>query len=248
MVTLLIYLLRAAFQLKSADIRCTSVDGFRMQAGASIDDRVRIEVHDAELLIGLITPNSMKSAYVIFELGARWGAKNPLIPLLASGTTPEHLKGPLARINALDSRDHGQVYQLLEDTGGYLGIELDKTSSYAAAVDALVQASAETEGCVAQLPVKDGPSRLSEEAMELLIEATKDQSGGIIKSSTFGGTVIQTNRRFFGEQRNPRSEAIWDKALRELFDYGFIQDPTGKGQYFKVTQEGYEFAEDPIKE
>ncbi len=50
----LIDLLRKALQLRSNEIRCTSVDGYRMQGGASIDERLRAEVHDAELLVGFI--------------------------------------------------------------------------------------------------------------------------------------------------------------------------------------------------
>ena len=145
---LLIELLQKALNLRSDDIRCTSVDGYRMQAGASIDDRLRAEVHDAELLIGLITPNSLGSAYVIFELGARWGVEKPMIPLLASGVTPEQLGGPLAGINALNSRDNGQVYQLLEDAAKYLQISLDKASSYAAEVSELVKLSSESTAII----------------------------------------------------------------------------------------------------
>lgn len=83
----LIDLLQKALHLSSNKIRCTSVDGFRISAGASIDDTLRAEVHDSVVLIGLVTPHSLASAYVIFELGARWGAGRLMIPLLASGVT-----------------------------------------------------------------------------------------------------------------------------------------------------------------
>ena len=82
---LLVELLRKALNLKCDAIRCTSVDGYRMQAGVPGDERLRTEVHEAELLIGIITPASLRSAYVMSELGARWGAGKPMIPLLAFG-------------------------------------------------------------------------------------------------------------------------------------------------------------------
>ena len=90
---LLIDLLRKALNLKSEEIRCTSVDGYGMPGGASVDETLRVEVHDAELLIGIVTPASLKSAYVMFELGARWGAGKRMIPLLASGATPSTWEG-----------------------------------------------------------------------------------------------------------------------------------------------------------
>ena len=91
---LLIDLLRKSLNLRSTDIRCSSVDGYRLPGGISTDQMLRSEVHDAELVIGLVTPSSLKSIYVSFELGARWGADKPMIPLLATGATSEHLGGP----------------------------------------------------------------------------------------------------------------------------------------------------------
>ena len=174
---LLVELLRKALHLSSEDIRCTSVDGYRMQAGATINERLRAEVHDAELLIGLITPHSLASAYVIFELGARWGAGTPMIPLLAFGVTPGHLEGPLAGINALDSQDDGQVYQLLEDAAGYLQVTLDRPSSYAAAVNELVKLSSESTAIEEHPSSNTVSPQLSEEAKELLLQAAKSTSG-----------------------------------------------------------------------
>ena len=74
---LLIDLMRKSLNLRSTDIRCSSVDGYRLPGGVPTDQSLRAEVHDAELVIGLITPNSLKSIYVSFELGARWGATDP---------------------------------------------------------------------------------------------------------------------------------------------------------------------------
>ena len=240
---ILIELLQKALALRSHEIRCTSVDGYRMQSGARTDERLRAEVHGAELLIGIITPNSMKSAYVIFELGARWGAEKPMIPLLASGTTPELLEGPLAGINALDASYEGQVYQLVEDASGYLSIALDKTSSYASAVSELVRVSTETEVEVEQQPATDGILNLSDDSKKLLIEATEDQYRGIQKVRSVGGLVIRTNYTEFVEMCNKRSEARWEQALRELVEHGLVKDPTGKDRFFEVTHKGFEIAD-----
>ena len=239
----LIELLSKALHLTSDEIRCTSVDGYRMQAGASIDERLRAEVHDAELLVGLITPNSLGSAYVIFELGARWGAEKPTIPLLASGATPEHLEGPLAGINALDSRDDGQVYQILEDAADYLHITLDRPSSYAAEVNELVKLSSESTAIEEQLSSNPAYPQLSEEAKELLVAATKSSTREILKAASFGGLTIQANGKSFTERGNARSEANWEQALEDLLDYGLVSDPKGKGQVFEVTHKGFQVAD-----
>jgi hypothetical protein len=68
-------------------ILCTSVDGFRLVAGADTDDELRDAVLEAKTLVGIISPSSQRSSYVLFELGARWGTKKHLIPLTARGVS-----------------------------------------------------------------------------------------------------------------------------------------------------------------
>ncbi len=112
---LLIDLLKTSLNLSSAKIRCTSVNGYRLPAGAPTDDMLKKEVHESKVLIGLISANSINSAYVLFELGARWGASLPLIPLITSKLGNELLKGPLSGINALNCCESAQLQQLISD-------------------------------------------------------------------------------------------------------------------------------------
>ena len=240
----LINLLRQALSLKSDEIRCTSVDGYRMPAGVSIDDTLRSEVHDATLLIGLVTPASLRSAYVMFELGARWNSGKPMIPLLASGATPGDLGGPLAGLNALDSTKDGQVHQLLEDAASYLKVSLGKTSSYASVVRELVQQSLVGNSSSAiEDEASSVPLQLSVDALNLIMEAADDGSGIISVTRTLGGLFVETNGRDFVRPRNPRSGAQWLQAVGELKSFGLVVDQNGRGEVFRVTQSGYEVAD-----
>ena len=236
---LLVELLRKALNLKSADILCTSVDGYRMPGGASVDETLRAKVHDAELLVGIITPTALKSAYVMFELGARWGAEKPMIPLLASGATPEHLGGPLAGLNALDASQIAQIHQLLEEASQHLSVDLEKASSYAANVEELAKSAVTQSSPLEQEPANANTVQLSEDAKELLIEATNDQTGYI--EAALG--IVETNGKQFGERRNPRSEAKWKAALEKLLDQDLIDDISGQGEVFKVTDSGYKLVD-----
>ena len=240
----LIDLLRKALNLKSDEIRCTSVAGYGMPGGASVDETLKSEVHDAELLIGIITPASMMSAYVMFELGARWGAGKPMIPLLASGATPKHLEGPLAGINALDSSKDSQVYRLVEDSAGYLHVKLDRASSYATAVEELAKRSAKVTAPVEELSTASHSVHLSQEAKELLVEATDGREGIILMVGTMAGILFQANGKDFGDVGSRRSEAKWEQAIRDLLNLELIEDPTGKNEVFKVTKTGFEVADD----
>lgn len=98
----LIDLLRSALGLPAKEIRCSSVDGYRLPVGVNTEGKLREEVNAAKVVIGLVTPSSLASSYVMFELGARWGANLFLAPLLA-GVTPNELSGPLALLNVLSA-------------------------------------------------------------------------------------------------------------------------------------------------
>ena len=241
---LLIDLLQKALPLSNDEIRCTSVDGYRMQAGVRFDEELRAEVCEAELLIGLITPDAVVSDYVRLELGARWGSHKPMILLLASGATVGHLRGPLAGINALDARENGQVHQLLENAADYLGGTLGETSSYEAAVNKLVQESSRLVAIVTQQPATAEYLQLSEEARDLLLEATRGSgnNGTIVMVRSFAGLEISTNSKNLVKRRDARAEAKWRDALSVLQSEGLVEDVTGKGTVFTVTNRGYEVA------
>jgi TIR domain len=91
----LIDLLKAALALRADQIRCSSVDGYRLPVGVNTESKLREEVNAAKVAVGLITPNSLASYYVMFELGARWGADLFLAPLMA-GVKAGELSGPLS--------------------------------------------------------------------------------------------------------------------------------------------------------
>jgi len=88
-----------------------------------------------------------------------------------------------------------------------------------------------------QIPV------LSEEAKRLLVEASQDKHGVIMKLNTLGGTTVQTNEKQFAEQGNPRSEAAWQAAVDELENHVLIQDRAMKGEVYFMTHEGYRVAD-----
>lgn len=63
----------------------------------------------------------MKSTFVLFELGARWGSGRDFLPLLAGGADSAELRPPLSNRNALSLRHDAQLHQLVRDLGNALG-------------------------------------------------------------------------------------------------------------------------------
>lgn len=130
-------LLKDALRLDPNRIRCSSIDGYRFSGGCQIDEDIREEVLTAEVLIGLISPASMESVYVLFELGARWGAKKPLIPILSPKTKAREIPGPLSGFNALQCDQPAQLHKLVNEVGQQLGINPVSPEYYQIHVDKL---------------------------------------------------------------------------------------------------------------
>jgi len=84
---------------------------------------------------------------------------------------------------------------------------------------------------------------LSNEAKLLLIEASEDSNGMVIKVATAGGTHVQAHGKQFVEMGNPRSEAKWIAAVKQLISHNLIEDRGYKGEVFAITNKGYEIAD-----
>ena len=124
-------------------------------------------------------------------------------------------------------------------------VNLDGTAWHTAgrfeeALTPIVVETTESTSAAQQGASPGGNSELSEDAKELLTEATRDPRREILKLTTSGGLFFSTNHKDFGEMGDPRSEARWEGAVQDLLALGFlIEDPEHPGKLFKVTREGY---------
>ena len=84
---------------------------------------------------------------------------------------------------------------------------------------------------------------LSEAARELLLEASRDPAGLILKLTAMGGSAfLKTNGRTFGSG-TPGEQARWESGIRQLLGFGLIETQGDKVQVFCITHEGYEAAD-----
>ena len=144
----IVELLKSALSLRSSEIRCTSLDGYRLPGGANFEIQLRTEVLNAEVLLGIISNASVESLYVAFELGARWGHQKFLLPLMAPGSNPELLGGPLGSLNALRADSRSQLYQLVDDVAKVLKIKTESPAVYGKHIDAILESKIEIKGDV----------------------------------------------------------------------------------------------------
>jgi hypothetical protein len=85
--------------------------------------------------------------------------------------------------------------------------------------------------------------QIGKEATELLLEASKDPQGCIMRLRHVQGIDVMTNGRSFVEQGNSRSRATWEGAVDELAVKGLIKDVGDKGEIYELTRNGYDLAE-----
>ena len=122
--------LRSGLPIVAKDIRCTSVDGFKLSAGTNSDDQLKQEIFDAQVFLALLSPVSMQSIYVMFELGARWGSRRYLAPIMVAGLLPSSLKPPLSAIHAISGTSEGDLHQLIDDLSSQLQIAHENPAVY----------------------------------------------------------------------------------------------------------------------
>jgi len=118
----IVELLKVALLLPAKEIRCTSLPGHALSGGADIRDQLRKEVDEADVFICIISKESLKSLYTVFELGARWGTKKNLIPILSYDVDYSILRPPLSLINAIQCDTRSKLHQLLELDFGHFVI------------------------------------------------------------------------------------------------------------------------------
>lgn len=85
--------------------------------------------------------------------------------------------------------------------------------------------------------------KLNDNARTLLVEASQDQFGTVMKLAFIGGFQIQTNGKQFVEPGDARSRAAWEGAIESLCREGLLDERGHKGEIFQVTDEGYRVAD-----
>jgi hypothetical protein len=113
--------------------------------GTKTDEQLKRELLNAKSFIALLTQHSLNSTWVLFELGARWGAERHLAPVFAAGLTAEQLRGPLPGITGLSCDSDNQIHQLVHDIAKVLGVGARKTHFYSTYVTALMKASSDAK-------------------------------------------------------------------------------------------------------
>ncbi len=198
LVDALVKLMRLSLCLPASEITCSSVDGSRLPGGASTEETLRSNLNNAVSFVFVVSPHSISTLWPICELGARWGARKSVLPLLAPQVSADILKGgPLADITALRCDDRAQLFAFVANLETQLNITAEPAAAYSRQIEVIlklcppVSSENRAPGVVLKEELRASNERLSDEvfAIELLTQPVK------IERNQAGHVTVTIDRR-----------------------------------------------------
>lgn len=95
------------------------------------------------------------------------------------------------------------------------------------------------------------PEPLSNEAKTLLLEASEENSPGIISLRKYiNGTIVKVNSKRLCETANSRTAASWEDAVKQLIQRELLEERVNKGRVivYSLSKKGYDTVDKLQKE
>ncbi|MGK7892787.1 MAG: SUMF1/EgtB/PvdO family nonheme iron enzyme [Xenococcus sp. (in: cyanobacteria)] len=112
---LLIDFLVAAMEISQKDIRCTSDPnhGFKFSP-KDINEQLKDDLKNAGALIVIATIDSLKSPWILFEVGSFWTTDKVVAPIVGPGLSFDDLPGPLKGYRSIQIETEDVEFELNE--------------------------------------------------------------------------------------------------------------------------------------
>jgi hypothetical protein len=120
-----VQLLRDTIILDGSEIRCTSSYVGGLSIGSKFTKQLRKDIQESEVVLAIISSNSIKSQFFLFELGAAWGLKIPIIPLLTTNFNSSLIQRPLSDLNYLVWNSETDWHKLLKQVAKLIDCKLE---------------------------------------------------------------------------------------------------------------------------
>ncbi len=231
---------------KKVDVFVSSIPG-TISPGSDWLDKIIGNLTKNNAFIVLVTPYSEKRPFVWFEIGFSWLRrlnKNCEIyaicaPPIDTGNLPE----PLCRLQATSLACEKQTRAFFDKLTKQFNMKNLGTLEFIK-----IHNSLPTYPSKITQTENINEIILTSEAKTLLLEAVNDKNGYILKIRTIGSTKIQTNGKNIIPSQEARLIAKWEHALNELVGNDLAEEKGYEGSSFKITHQGYEYADTLKKE
>ena len=232
-------LLRAAMEISPKRIRCTSVAGAKLEGGSDYEEQLRTETKRSTVFTALITPNSIRSTFTMFEVGARWYSGKRMFPILGRGMKAANVGRPLSSLTLVNGTSRDEMLDFVHAVAAELSRPVHAPSTWSRHLDRVLELAknAAEQSASPAIPPATRDPRLLTDGLMLLAEA--GAGGGMITRVTNGVTKlkIQAHRKTI-EVAAGKERAYWEAVLREIVSAGFVEQ-TAPG-VFRMTKAGYD--------
>lgn len=259
--------LLSSMMLEDGELRCTSVQGHKLPVGSDFAATLLEDIDDSSVVIGLITKNALSSSWVLFELGATWGSKKNLKPLVTDEVDLKMLPGPLSGRHVARLSNRGDVAQFLEELTKVTGAKARSRAKIDTSIGRLLAAHA--QHIAAQSPplskkkIETKPKEPTfggvpfSELVKLLSNETVKVPAELVGSKT--DTQISLFDLFIGNaqalseglqsnwERGTHGGYLYQELGLRLLSYGlahFEKVPAVQARWFKrigISPEGHKF-------
>jgi hypothetical protein len=195
---LLVDVIESFFSVPDREILCSSLPGYELDLGSLTSDELRKKMNSAELVVALISPNSLGSNWVLFELGAAWVATKRTVPILAGELSAENLPAALKQNIAGRINNRNDLINLVDVIHEKLGWTIRNQRAGNASIDVLVTK-------VNDISFPAMPTKIMEELKRSYLDKLNDLPENQKKILSF----IQNRDRFVSQveiQANPDFE------------------------------------------
>ena len=229
--------------LNQTQIFCSSLPGYGIPIDTNIFDYLRDQFLLFDLHVVFVhSDNYYKSPVSLNEMGAAWALKSAVTSILLPGFSFEKMTGVVnnqsiaMKLDAPELEVQDKLNQLYDKIVDEFAITKKADIIWQQKRDSFIKNILQ----VSSSDVK--PLKLSDEAKKLLLAASTDPSGTILKVSDLSvGTSIQGGSTVMNETASQRDSAKWISALEELIQVKFAVQADKKGEVFRITDAGYEF-------
>jgi hypothetical protein len=204
-------------------------------------------LNDADLLVGIFwtrigTPTANYASGAVEEIEEHLAAGKPAMlyfssaPAALDSVDPDQYRALKAFKDSCKSRGVFQVYAGVDDFRHQFSRQLQITMNTECG-------DAGAAPVAAPAPPQPVMGDLSAEAIRLLKAASASPSGAIYRMLYGGGAEIQANDEVFNPDMSPRTIALWEGAIDELEQRGYVRAAGTAREVFDVTNAGYKAAD-----
>ena len=129
--------LTSSMAIADREIRCTTLPDTALPVGAHSSTRLRQDLNTAEIVICLLTRDSVASDWVLLELGAAWGMGKTIVPLVFNMSFSD-LPGLLREYHAFQIDGVEQMHLAIEQIAEHIKCSLHGTPKRIAAATAFL--------------------------------------------------------------------------------------------------------------